>query len=115
MSESTLKAVPKLYDVIMWLMSRVEKFPRSQKFTLGDRIVNLALDTLELLIEATYTRNRLTLLRKVNVQLEKLRFLIRLSHDFKLISTRQYTYISGEIDEVGKLVGGWIKSQSTAS
>lgn len=43
---TTIKAVPKLYDVIVWILSRVEKFPRAQKFTLGDRIVNLALDTL---------------------------------------------------------------------
>ena len=74
MPTSTVQAVPKLYDVILWLMGRVEKFPRSQKFTLGDRTVNLALDTLELLIEATYTRDRLTLVRKANVQ-EKLRYL----------------------------------------
>jgi len=115
MSSSTVKAVPKLYDVVMWLVSRVEKFPRSQKFTLGDRIVNLGLDILELLIEATYTRERLLLLRQANVQLEKLRYLIRLCHDFKLISTKQYKYISGEINEVGKRIGGWIKGQSTSA
>ncbi len=56
MAASTVQAVPKLYDVILWLLGRVEKFPRSQKFTLGDRTVNHVLDTLELLIEATYTR-----------------------------------------------------------
>ena len=78
MAQSTLKAVPKLYDVISWLLGRVEKFPRSQKFTLGDRIVNVSLDILDTLIEATYTRKRLPLLQKANVQLEKLRFLIRL-------------------------------------
>ncbi|MDE0426803.1 MAG: diversity-generating retroelement protein Avd [Candidatus Poribacteria bacterium] len=115
MAPSTVQAVPKLYDVIMWLMGRVEKFPRSQRFILGDRIINLCLDTLEILIEATYTRKRLPLLQKANVQLEKLRFLIRLCHDFKLISAKQYAYISNEINEVGKLVGGWIKSQGAAS
>ena len=112
---STVQAVPKLYDVIMWLMSRVEKFPRSQKFTLGDRIVNTSLDILDILIEATYTRKRLPLLQQANVQLEKLRYLIRLCHDFKLLSAKQYAYISNEINEVGKLVGGWIRSQSGKS
>ena len=53
---TTIKAAPKLYDVIVWILPQVKKFPRTQKFTLGDRIVNPALDTLELLIEATYTR-----------------------------------------------------------
>ena len=109
MPESTIQAVPKLYDVIKWLFPQVEKFPRSHKFTLGDRIINLTLDVLELLIEATYTRRRLELLRRANIQLEKLRYLIRLSHDFSLFSTKQYEYISGEINEVGKRIGGWIK------
>ena len=115
MAAPTVQAVPKLYDVIVWLLGRVEKFPRSQKFTLGDRTVKLALDTLELLIEATYTRDRLALLRKANIQLEKLRYLIRICHDFKLLSSKQYAYISNEMNEVGKLVGGWIRSQSSSS
>ena len=88
MAASTVKAVPKLYDVILWLMGCVEKFPRSQKFTLGDRIVNIALDTLDTLIEATYTPDRLPLLRRANVQLEKLRFLIRLCHSTHPLDSR---------------------------
>lgn len=59
MASTTVQAVPKRYDVITWLLGRVERFPRSQKFTLGDRTVNLALGTLELLIEATYAWDRL--------------------------------------------------------
>ena len=89
MAFPTVQAVPKLYDVILWLLGRVEKFPRSQKFTLGDGTVNLALGTLELLIGATYTRKRLPLLQKANVQLEKLRYLIRICYDFKLLSAKQ--------------------------
>ncbi|MGH6897203.1 MAG: type II toxin-antitoxin system prevent-host-death family antitoxin [Geminicoccaceae bacterium] len=43
---------------MLWLVPTVEKFPRSQKFLLGDRIQSTALDVLERLIEATYTRGR---------------------------------------------------------
>ncbi len=39
----------------------VEKFPRSHKFTLGDRVETVALDALEALIEATYTKDRVRL------------------------------------------------------
>jgi hypothetical protein len=42
----------------MWLAPTLEKFPRSHKFTIGDRIETLALDVLEALIEATYRRRR---------------------------------------------------------
>jgi hypothetical protein len=43
---------------ILWLVQTVEKFPRSQKFLLGDRIQSTALDVLEALIEASYTRDQ---------------------------------------------------------
>lgn len=39
---------------LRWLIPTVEKFPRSQRFLLGDRIQSTALDVLERLIEATY-------------------------------------------------------------
>jgi hypothetical protein len=45
---------------ILWLVPTVEKFPRSQKFLLGDRIRSTALGVLERLIEATYTAGRRT-------------------------------------------------------
>ena len=51
-------AVEAHQQFILWLVPTVEKFPRSQKFLLGDRIQTTALDVLEALIEATYTRDR---------------------------------------------------------
>lgn len=42
---------------MLWLVPTVEKFPRGQKFLLGDRIQATALDILEALIEATYSRD----------------------------------------------------------
>ena len=51
-------ALEAMYQFLLWLIPAVEKFPRAQKFLLGDRIQNTALDVLERLIEATYTRQR---------------------------------------------------------
>ncbi len=59
-------------------MPAVERFPRKQKFLLGERIRAIALDVLERLIEATYTRNRRGHLAAANLGLEKLRFLLEL-------------------------------------
>jgi len=44
----------------------VGKFPRSHKFTLGDRIESVALGVLEALIDATYTKERNEHLRAKN-------------------------------------------------
>jgi len=51
-------AVERAYRFVLWLTPTVEKFPRAQKYLLGDRMQSLALDVLEDLIEATYSRAR---------------------------------------------------------
>ncbi|MBD3181921.1 diversity-generating retroelement protein Avd [Candidatus Poribacteria bacterium] len=106
-----MKAVAKMYDVLKWLLPQVSKLPRSHKFTLGDRITDLGLDVLGLLIEASYTRRKLDLLCQANIRLEQMRYLLRLCRDLDLLSLKRYGYISREINEAGSLVGGWIKQQ----
>jgi len=105
-----MQAVGKLYDLILWTLPIISRMPRSHKFTIGDRMENLLLDTLELLIEATYTRDgKRDLLRKANLNLEKLRYMFRLCKDIELVNLKRYEHASRCINEVGKLVGGWIK------
>jgi hypothetical protein len=38
------------YQFLVWLLPTVEKFPRSYKFSVGDRIESTTLDVLEALI-----------------------------------------------------------------
>jgi len=79
-------ALEKTYRFLLWLIPAVEKFPRSQKFLLGERIQTLALDVQESLIEATYAKSPAAHLLACNLRLEKLRFLfppraVRISAD----------------------------------
>lgn len=103
-------ALEKWYRFLLWLVPTVDKLPRSQKFTLGDRLQNGALDVLGALVEATYTRQPAALLRQANLGLEQLRFLFRLTLDLRLLDPRRYEVAARAIDEVGRLVGGWIKA-----
>ena len=70
-------AIDAHYQLLAWLLPTVANFPRSHKFTLADRIEITALDVLEALIEATNTRDRAQQLRRANLGIEKLRFLIQ--------------------------------------
>jgi hypothetical protein len=72
-SRQVSPALEKAYQFLAWLIPTLDKFPRRQKFLLGDRIESTALDVLEGLVEATYTRNRGRLLEAVNLKLDKLR------------------------------------------
>lgn len=107
-------ALEQIYRFLLWLMPTVEKFPRTYKFTLGDRIQTTAFVVLEGLIEATYTRVREKRLSDVNLAIERLRFLMRLSTDLKCLDKRRYEFAAKSLDEIGRQVGGWIKAHRAA-
>ncbi len=98
------------YRFVLWLIPTVERFPRSQKFLLGDRIQSTALDVLERLIEATYTRRRGGHLAAANLGLEKLRFLILMARDLRILGLRRYEHAARNIDDTGRRVGAWTKT-----
>ena len=111
--QKEVDAITKLYDLLLWMIPKLEKFPRSQKFVLGDRMETLMLDILELLIEAAYSKKKQAVLRSANLKLEQLRYLVRLSKDLKLLNPKAYEFSARAIDGVGTSVGGWLKHSAT--
>ena len=97
------------YQFLLWLVPAVERFPRRQKFLLGDRIQTTALDVLEHLIEATYTRQRDAHLVRANLGIEKLRILVRLAHALGCLDRRRYEHAARTLDETGRRIGAWRK------
>ena len=99
------------YDLLKWAIPTLGRFPRDQRFLLGDRIQSRILDVLELLISAQYSRDKIQYLREANLKIEILRFLWRLSCELHYLSTRRYEFVSCQLNNIGGLVGGWIKQQ----
>ena len=59
--------------------------------------------------EATYTKERTQHLRRANLGIEKLRFLLRLAADLRLLDRRRYEHAARTLDDTGRLIGGWMK------
>ncbi|MGH6934888.1 MAG: diversity-generating retroelement protein Avd [Methylocella sp.] len=114
-SRQTGAALEAHYRFLAWLMPTVERFPKSHKFTMGNRVETIALDVLEALIEATYTRDRTQHLRKANLGIEKLRFLLRLAADLTMLDRRRYEHAARTLDETGRLVGGWMRARGASA
>lgn len=93
-----------------WILDKCDRLPKHTRFTVAGRMANLALDTLELLTEAAYFKQKIATLTRVNLHLEKLRLLFRLCFERRYISPTQYEFIQTEINTAGKMVGGWLKS-----
>jgi hypothetical protein len=98
-------------DFIKWLLPVTEKFPKRVRFSFADRMDNLALDVVEDLVESRYTRDKRSLLKRANLRLEKLRVLMRLSHDLHYVSYKAYEHALRSINEAGRMLGGWMKEQ----
>ena len=113
-SRKTAVALEAMNTFIRWLIPTVERFPKSQKFLLGDRIQATALDILDRLIEATYVKSRQQLLRGANLGVEKLRHMFRIASDLKFLDPRRYEFAARALDEIGRMIGAWTKSDRAA-
>ena len=101
----------KTYELILWLYPLINKFPKSQRFVLGQQIEIAVLEIMKSIIYANQEKCKTPILSKISVDLDILRILIRLSHDLKFIGIRQYRFAAERINEIGKMLGGWLKSQ----
>jgi hypothetical protein len=104
----------RFYLLSGWLMERVESFPKNARFTFGQRITDLTLQIIEKIVRAAYGRRRAEHLEAVNTSLEVLRVMLRLCKDRRYICKKQYEYAIGELLEIGKMVGGWLKESRHA-
>ncbi len=105
-----LPILEKTYELILWVYPMINKFPKSQRFVLGQRIENTLINIVTQIIEFKISRKKRIKLEKMSVELDKLRFLIRLSKDLKMVNIKKYGIASEKINEIGKMLGGWIKS-----
>ncbi|MBV6438962.1 MAG: diversity-generating retroelement protein Avd [Haliscomenobacteraceae bacterium CHB4] len=100
------------YDLLRYLVPQLVKFPRHQKFVLADRIQNLLTDILQQLVKSYFARPEIKkpILQQVNLDLEVLRYLVRLAKDLHCLDLRRYEYVQEKINNIGAQVGAWIKS-----
>lgn len=104
-----MKIFHKTYEFIKWLYTVLNKFPKSEKYTMGQKIESTALAFLESIIESNNGFDKKHSLQKAIVELDKLRILFRMSKDLQFISFNQYEFGSKSVDEIGKMLGGWYK------
>jgi|JI10StandDraft_1071094.scaffolds.fasta_scaffold15741_1 hypothetical protein len=102
----------KLYDLYQLLNSLHGTIPKSQRFTLWQRCENLNITLLELLFESGMKKERLNILYQMSLKLDLLKVLIRLAKESKAIPPKKYAIIQSMLQEIGKMIGGWIKSVS---
>ena len=99
----------KIYDFTLWAVNHTGKFPKNHRFSFGITIEQNLIETLSLVQRLNMLGYNQNFINKVDVNIEQLKILFRLVTDLKFINLKSYEFASIQIDEIGRIFGGWIK------
>ena len=101
----------KVHDFNVWLLNHTRRFPKHFRHTLTERLELLALEFEELLLLANSIRGqeRTSVLEQADGKLVCLRVRLRYTLDFGLLSGGQIRYATECLDELGRLLGAWLR------
>ncbi|MDO9399140.1 MAG: four helix bundle protein [bacterium] len=86
-------------------------FPKTERFSIGQKISQTFIEVLELNFTASYLapEQKIILLTKTSSRLDVLKFFVQLTWESKLIPTEKYIELSKKLEEIGRMLGGWRK------
>lgn len=97
-----------LYEITHKL---IFKFPKHERYSLGEKIENSLLESMEIFTLANqssrYEKEKILL--RANTKVELLKILFRLSLNCQIIDTKQYLEVESKLQEIGRMTQGWIK------
>jgi hypothetical protein len=111
MSEDMI-ILSRVFDLLAWLLPKGERFPRVFRHTVTRRLMDAALDLQDglYLAQSRSAAARRAALADCDAALNRLRLYLRLAHHWRWLSNGQYAHVSGMVAEIGRLLGGWIRS-----
>ena len=112
MQQLDIPIIHKTYEFFRALHALQKEIPKMERYTLWQRAQNLTISVLEGLLQTGYLSQdkRADHLVLISAQVDTLRVLIRLSYDVRALNQKKYIALQAILDEIGRMLGGWIKS-----
>lgn len=104
------------YDLLRWLVPLAQQLPRTHRSGLGRQLPDTGFRLQRLLLQAARQPDlTVMLLREADATLAELRLLLRLGRDLQIIAFGHYEEGARRLNEIGKLLGGWLRTMNTLS
>lgn len=112
MNDSEVPILRKIHELYKTFHEYRTLVPKHERFSIYERAENVIIDILEYILEASYSskEHKAILLEKASVKLNIFRFFVRLMKESKTFDVKKYTLLQSIIDEIGRMLGGWIRS-----
>lgn len=104
---SIVKKTKELYRHLYELRFSIDK---KHRFGIHVKLEEVTLKFFEIIITAALVKNKSDLLQQARIDIEIIQQLIRMEHDLKIISHKQYAVLSLQTGEIAKMTTGWYKS-----
>ncbi|MBQ7036599.1 MAG: diversity-generating retroelement protein Avd [Clostridia bacterium] len=105
-----LRILQKVFDMMQYGYQALQQFPKSEKFALVTDIKHSMDILLKRCIEAQKKYYKKTTLQDMDVEIATLKAYLRLSFTLGFLPLKKYEVWSGMVVEIGKMLGGWLKS-----
>lgn len=112
-TESKLLIYQKYVDLIEYGYKLLIKYPKYEKYALVSEVKRNMYQSLKYILYANKIANkynRLDILNRLDAEIAMQSFLVRFSYKNRYINTSNYYEWSKRLEEIGKILGGWIKS-----
>ena len=99
--------------MLMYGYQALKQFPKHEKHVLGAEIRLSMLQLQRLIVTAFKRYHKKTTLTDLDIELAILKRRVRLAKDLRYLDLKKYQIWIGQLVEIGKMIGGWIKSVKT--
>lgn len=112
MSNNELIIIPKIEKYIEYILTILLKLPRTEKFSIGTEMKTSIYNMLKniLLVTKIDKNKRLEIYNLVDAEIHFQRICIRIMYKNRWIDDKKYKYSNELLSEIGKILGGLIKS-----
>ncbi|EKE21664.1 MAG: hypothetical protein ACD_7C00161G0009 [uncultured bacterium] len=100
------------YDLNIEIHHRVDSFPRVHRYAMGERLKNLTMDFLDLMVQANSKVDKFEILEKSEFILEKLKIYIRTCFDLKILGCNVFEFLVRKIEGICEQLNKWKKWSS---
>ncbi|KKP93171.1 MAG: hypothetical protein US25_C0027G0003 [Candidatus Moranbacteria bacterium GW2011_GWE1_36_7] len=89
----------------------VSKFPKHQRYSLGEKLENTIFETIEYVVFGNVQQKNFkdAYILKANTKVELLKLYFRLAFEINIIDDKTYLKVQQHLQEIGKMLGGWLK------
>lgn len=109
--------VQKVYDLYRLFYEYIDHFPQKSREVVVPRVEQILLELLELTARASHAtqQEKIVNLDQASNRLDLLKILVRLMYDLKIIDQKKYINLETPLQEIGRMLGGWIRSLKTTN